>query len=397
MKTESIFFAVLMAVNALGAALPEAAIVRDGLTNSRIVFETTGKGVVAFIGGSITEMKGYRPILIDSLKKRFPRTEFKFISAGVSSTCSDTGAFRAEEDVFSKGVPDLFFVEFAVNDDQDGHKTKAESIRALEGLVRHARRVNPKMDIMLSMLVNRHELELVQSGVVPEPYKAHLEVADHYGLPTANIGAELAARIAKGEFTWQRYRDCHPSPDGNRLVADVQERIFDASGFGAPFTGGTAKARPLPPPIDRNCYEEGRFLDFEEVKNEGGWEVSAPDVTALKVTARPQVRTVNFHAEKPGAKCSFSFVGTAAGLYITTGPDAGMLDVSVDGAPPRRVDLWDAYSPKLHYPKTVMLADGLPRARHTISLTLSEERNPASRGTACRIYRFAVNGEKDKE
>ena len=54
MKTESIFFAVLMAVNALGAALPEAAIVRDGLTNSRIVFETTGKGVVAFLGGSIT-------------------------------------------------------------------------------------------------------------------------------------------------------------------------------------------------------------------------------------------------------------------------------------------------------------------------------------------------------
>ena len=71
-----------------------------------------------------------------------------------------------------------------------------------------------------------------------------------------------------------------------------------------------------------------------------------------------------------------------------------MLDVSVDGAPPKRVDLWDAYSPQLHYPKTVMLADGLPRARHTISLTLSDEHNPSSRGTACRIYRFAINGEK---
>ena len=41
MKTESIFFAALMAANALGAALPEAAIVRDGLANSRAVFETT--------------------------------------------------------------------------------------------------------------------------------------------------------------------------------------------------------------------------------------------------------------------------------------------------------------------------------------------------------------------
>ena len=392
MKIICCLAAAAIASASCASDLPAAAIPRMGLGNSRAVFETTGKGNVAFLGGSITEMKGYRPILMKSLEKRFPRVKFSFVSAGVSSTCADTGAFRVDEDVFSKGVPDLLFVEFAVNEDQDGHKTKAQSIRALEGIVRHARRLNPKMDIVLSMLVNGHELKQVQSGEVPEPYAAHLAVADHYGLPTANIGAELAARIERGEFTWKLYRDCHPSPEGNRLVADVQERLFDAAKFGEPFSGGEAVPRAMPPPMDPLCYEEGRFLDFSAVKIEGGWSVSVPDLSASAVTVRPQARAVNLHAEKPGAKCSFRFEGTAAGLYVTAGPDAGMLDVSVDGAPPRRVDLWDAYSPRLHYPKTVMIAEGLERGPHTVEMVLSAERNPASSGTACRIFRVCVNG-----
>jgi hypothetical protein len=51
---------------------------RGSLENSRIVFERTGKGHVAFMGGSITEMDGYRPMVCEILKKRFPKTNFKF-------------------------------------------------------------------------------------------------------------------------------------------------------------------------------------------------------------------------------------------------------------------------------------------------------------------------------
>ena len=41
---------------------------------------------------------------------------------GIASTCSVTGAHRLTRDVLSKGDVDLFFIEFAVNDDQDaGH------------------------------------------------------------------------------------------------------------------------------------------------------------------------------------------------------------------------------------------------------------------------------------
>ena len=62
----------------------------------------TGKGNVAFLGGSITEMDGYRPMVCEYLKKKYPQTQFNFIDAGVSSTCSNLGAFRVDEDVIQR-------------------------------------------------------------------------------------------------------------------------------------------------------------------------------------------------------------------------------------------------------------------------------------------------------
>src|SRR4051794_1740285 len=102
---------------------------RGSLDNSRLKFQTDKKGSVAFIGGSITEMDGYRPMVCDLLKKRFPETTFTFTAAGISSTCSTTGAFRLATDVFGGGPVDLLFVEFAVNDDQDAHHARAQCVR----------------------------------------------------------------------------------------------------------------------------------------------------------------------------------------------------------------------------------------------------------------------------
>ena len=65
---------------------------RGAFQNARLHFEPEKKGHVAFIGGSITEMNGYRPLVMALLKRRFPATEFTFTAAGISSTCSSTGA-----------------------------------------------------------------------------------------------------------------------------------------------------------------------------------------------------------------------------------------------------------------------------------------------------------------
>ena len=88
---------------------------RGSLANSLIQFEHEKTGHVAFMGGSITEMNGYRPMFCQWLETRFPDTEFKFTDAGISSTCSTTGAMRLKRDVLDHGPLDLFLVEFAVN------------------------------------------------------------------------------------------------------------------------------------------------------------------------------------------------------------------------------------------------------------------------------------------
>lgn len=62
------------------------------------------------------------------LEKTFPETEFTFTNAGISSTCSTTGAFRLKEEVLGKGPVDLFFVEFAVNDNSDAGHAKRECV-----------------------------------------------------------------------------------------------------------------------------------------------------------------------------------------------------------------------------------------------------------------------------
>ena len=38
---------------------------RGSLANARIALERDGRGHVAFIGGSITEMEGYRPLVAE--------------------------------------------------------------------------------------------------------------------------------------------------------------------------------------------------------------------------------------------------------------------------------------------------------------------------------------------
>ena len=136
---------------------------RGSLTNSRIQFEQKKVGHVAFMGGSITEMNGYRPLVCDLLKRRFPETKFTFTDAGIASTCSTTGAFRLATDVLAKGPVDLFFVEFAVNDDQDAGHARRECIRGMEGIIRHVRAHNPNADIVLIYFVNPAMLKTIQA------------------------------------------------------------------------------------------------------------------------------------------------------------------------------------------------------------------------------------------
>jgi lysophospholipase L1-like esterase len=360
--------------------------------NARIRFEREGRGHVAFMGGSITEMDGYRPRVMEILERRFPETQFTFTDAGVSSTCSTTGAFRLADDVLREGPVDLFFVEFAVNDDQDAHHSRRECIRGMEGIVRHVRSHNPSSDIVIVYFVNPEMLETWQAGEAPLSAAAHDEVARHYAIPTINLAKEVADRIDAGTFTWEEYGGTHPGPAGNALCAAMIDRLM-AMAWGRPL-GDEARAvgHPLPEPLDAKSYHNGRLIRPERARIVRDMRVEVPEWSEIGGHCRGRfVDARLLCAETPGAEMALAFEGTAIGAYVLAGPDAGMVEVAIDGGPSKQVNLFHPFSRQLHYPRTVMFDADLEPGSHTLALRISADRDPDSSGHAARILGFVEN------
>ncbi len=383
----------VLSVSLSAVAADPNVVSRGSLANARSVFETEKKGHVAFMGGSITEMEGYRPMVSEFLQKRFPETQFTFTAAGISSTCSTTGAFRLQEDVLSKGRVDLFFVEFAVNDDQDAHHTREECIRGMEGIVRHLRAANPNVDVVLTFFLNENSMAAYRKGAVPLPVAAHTEVAEHYGISTINLARAVTSRIDAGEFDWKKFGGVHPAPFGNRIAADMVAELLQSHWSGPLEVGRGLRAHSEPAvPLDGKNYGKGRFLKPDELRMGVGWSVGIPDWAALKGGKRARFNSLPLvQASQPGAELQVAFEGTAIGAFVLAGPDAGMLEAIIDGAAPVKVNLLHGFSAGLHYPRTVMFADTLAEGKHILKLRLLEERDPKSSGTAARVLHFVVN------
>ena len=365
---------------------------RSALGNCRVQFERNKTGHVAFIGGSITEMNGYRPMVCKLLQKRFPGTKFTFTDAGISSTCSTTGAFRLAEHVLAKGPVDLFFIEFAVNDDQDAGHGPRECLRGMEGLLRHTRQHNPSADIIVTYFVNPGMLKMVQSGKTPIPVAAHEKVTAHYGVSVIHLIGELAAQIKAGTMTWKQFGGTHPKPPGNALCTKMIDDLMTASWPG-PLPAGAAKTPyPMPEkPLDARSYFNGRFIHPDKARLAGGFTLGVPNWKALPGGKRGQfLKLTMLHADKPGAELTLEFAGTAIGTYVLAGPDAGVVETSVDGGPFKQTDLFHRYSGGLHYPRTVMFATDLTPGKHTLKLRTTDKKN-RSKGNAIRILEFVAN------
>ena len=363
---------------------------RGSLDNSRIQFQHAKKARVAFMGGSITEMDGFRPMVCESLKKRFPESAFEFVNAGIASTCSTTGAFRLATDVLAGGGPDLLFVEFAVNDDQDAAHTRAECVRGLEGIIRHALRANPNMDIVVTFFVNEGMLKTLQSGGTPLTVEAHEAVASHYAVPTIHLAAEVAAQMTAGKLTWQQYGGVHPAPFGNAICARMIDELLDRAWASPVSEKAALTAHAMPQPLDPLNYEAGRFIDPKLAQSKSGWTLGIPDWEKLAGSKRDRFTKIPvLSATEPGAETTLEFEGTAIGTYIVAGPDAGIAEASIDGGPFRAVNLFHHHSKGLHYPRTVMLGTDLAPGKHTLTLRISAETKSA--GHTMRIMQFVAN------
>ena len=365
--------------------------IRGSLTNSYLKFSRGGKARVAFLGGSITEMKGWKNMLEEFFKKTFPQTEFEFIEAGIPSMGSTPHSFRMKTDVLRKGKIDLLFVEAAPNDDTNEF-TPLEQVRGMEGMVRQAWLADPETDIIMLHFIWDGFIDMHKAGRRPDVIYNHERVANHYRVPSIDLNQEINERMEAGQFTWKDFGGQHPAPFGHSFYAATIERMmklmWNEIGKDAEITPHELPEKPL----DEYSYFGGDFINISEAKLGKGWQIVSPWHPDNKYTKRPGfVDVPMLETKTAGAKLTLDFTGKAIGICCVAGPYAGILEYSIDGKPSKRLDTYTHWSGYLYIPWVYMLETELTPTRHRLTLRMAKDKNKVSLGNECQIRNFVVN------
>lgn len=177
---------------------------------------------IAFIGGSITQGAGAKPIHTQSYAYRtyeafcrlFSPCEGKnvhYVKAGLGGTPSELGMIRYEEDVTSNGeiTPDLVVVEFAVND--AGDETNGV---CFESLVKKILQAENEPAVLLNFAVFMNDFNL-QERLIP--------IGERYRLPMVSVKNAVTPQFEQSNIITKRqffYDIFHPTNDGHRIMAD---------------------------------------------------------------------------------------------------------------------------------------------------------------------------------
>ncbi len=187
--------------------------------------------VLAYIGGSITQGAGSKPIHQKSYAylsyrgfcERFTTDDgakVKFVKAGVGGTPSELGMIRYDKEVTSWGTiqPDIVIVEFAVND--EGDETEGVSY---ESLVRKIAKADNAPAVILNFAVFMSEWNL-EDRLVP--------IGLNYDLPMVSVKAAVVPQFSKDTVMTKRqffYDIFHPTNDGHRVMADCLIHLFEVA------------------------------------------------------------------------------------------------------------------------------------------------------------------------
>lgn len=345
---------------------------RGGLPNTFAKLETGKEVRIAYLGGSITEAEGWRVLSRKWLQEQFPKAKVSEIKATISGTGAELGACRLERDAL-QFKPDLLFVEFAVNGAGNGAR---RPIQTMEGIVRQTWRANPETDICFVFTIGSWFLKDLQNDKLPHPMTLMDQVAAHYGIPTINLGLDVARKVKAGTLVYQgasSHADGRTvfSGDGVHPFLDTGHPLYlDAIVRAVPAlkTAGKPGPHALPEPLDAANWEKATLVALEKVGREGGWKTIGPPGEAWGAGVMRKEFPSLWKAEKPGDALTFTFRGTAFGLAGLRGPDVGQFRVTVDDLTPVTGTFFDHYATEIQwrvqpwiYPGD--LADGEHRVR----------------------------------
>jgi sialidase-1 len=359
---------------------------RNGLSDFYYAIAQNRPVTVAFLGGSITFNPGWRDKVSAYLRESFPSAKFRFIAAGIPSLGSLPHAFRLKRDVLDSGKVDLLFIEAAVNDRVNGTDSVTQ-VRDLEGIVLHAKRSNPLMDIILMSFADPDKSKDYASGKTPVEIINHELVAARYRLPSINIAKEVYDKIQNKEFDWYKdFKDLHPAPFGQELYfASIKALLQVAIDPGVPLR----KYMPQVKRLNSSSFANGDYYSINNAKHDADWSINPNWSPTDGLGTRPGfVNVPVLSADKPGAELTLNFTGRAIGLAIVSGGDAGTVSYTIDGKVYKPIDLYTQWSGFLHLPWYVLFDGNLNPGKHVLKMKIAGTHAAASKGYACRIVNF---------
>lgn len=319
----------------------------------RSVRQKKGEEVtVAYIGGSITEGAGAKPVhgacyarrSFDKFKARWGQPEkehLHFIKAGLGGTSSELGMIRYEHDVLADGKrqPDLVIIEFAVND--EGDETKGVCYESLICKCLMAEN-KPAVILLFSVFANDYNL---QERLAP--------IGRHYELPMVSVRDAVVPQFARtydeGRVVTKRqffYDLFHPTNIGHEIMADCLMNLWEKV---------EASEKDEEQPLEKascigNTFKQVKRLDRKEqregaVIQPGGFDQID---TALQYApmddhtyGTPQFPHNWMHTAS-SSKESFKLTITSKSLFLvymdSGSSDVGKAEVYVDGNYRRIID-----------------------------------------------------------
>lgn len=327
---------------------------------------------IAYIGGSITQGAGAKPINTNcyayqsylSFKKMFGKNggeNVHFIKAGVGGTPSQLGIIRYERDILRDGTvkPDVVIVEFAVND--GGDETKGVCYESLVLKILSAEN-QPAVILLFSVFENDWNL---QDRLAP--------VGGHYNLPMVSVrdavvdqfrlSKEEGNIISKRQFFYDIY---HPTNDGHQIMADCLAYLFSET--------KRAKADQEDiiidiMPVIGNYYKNIHLLDRKTNTDvarivEGGFSLTDTELQLVEMDADP-VGTPQFpynwmHTSETGAE-SFKMTIKSSSLMLvfkdSGSSEFGKAEIYVNGKHVKTADPhinnWTHCNPVILYQEDV--------------------------------------------
>jgi len=333
----------------------------------------SGKQVnIAILGGSVTEgggasdnSKGYAYVFADAFKETYGNGDnINFVNAGLSGTPSCLGAIRFKKDILDVlgTEPDLFIIEFAVNDWGETTKT-----RAYESLVHDVLSQENDAAVIL-LFASRSDFWNVQDTYIP--------VGKHYDLPMVSVANAIKEPMSKGKLGKNIFYsdDYHPANYGHRLMSDYLMNLLAVVDAEEPEEQAAVPATGKKGLDFKHVVMLESGVEYEKIMvNPGSFTAKDTEIQRFGLQYQPSFPN-NWMRDTSAGNDSFTMTLTCKNLMLNyktaNNQKFGEADIFVDGEYKMTLNCFSGGG--WNNNNVILVIDEKEAAEHTVEIRMKE-------------------------